>query len=87
MHKTIPLILLILSVVVQAQDHENVEQVGRIYNQWDYAEDAVGEVVFIYSTLVHSLFSLYRGRCLHCYCLVCHNIHRQISKRSFRYCF
>lgn len=29
-------ILLILSVVVQAQDHENVEQVGRIYNTWGY---------------------------------------------------
>ncbi len=34
-------ILLILSVVVQAQDHENVEQIGRIYNQWEAALDVV----------------------------------------------
>ncbi len=32
---------LILSVVVQAQDHENVEQVGRIYNYWHDANDVV----------------------------------------------
>ena len=24
-----------------AQDHENVERVGRIYNQWDRAQDVV----------------------------------------------
>ena len=34
---------------VNAQDHENVEQVGRIYNQWDHAEDVVvvGDLVYV----------------------------------------
>jgi hypothetical protein len=41
--------LLILSVALQAQDHENVEQVGRIYNYWDYAFDleVVGDLAYI----------------------------------------
>ena len=38
---TIICIIFTVSPEVNAQDHENVEQVGRIYNQWDAALDVV----------------------------------------------
>ena len=50
-------ILLIISICIAltagadlfAQDRENVEQVARIYNQWDYAEDVVvvGDLAYV----------------------------------------
>ncbi len=38
---TIICIIFTVSPDVYAQEHENVEQIGRIYNQWDYAHDVV----------------------------------------------
>jgi len=38
---TIICIIFTVSHEVNAQDHENVEQVGRIYNPWDAARDVV----------------------------------------------
>ena len=52
-----PPVILIISICVAltagadlyTQDHENVEQVGRIYNQWSSAEDVVvvGGLVYV----------------------------------------
>ncbi len=46
------LILMVVAVTVSglsAQDHENVEQVGRIYYHWDSAEDVVvvGDLAYV----------------------------------------
>ena len=46
---TIICIIFSVSPEVNAQDHENVEQVGRIYNFWDSAQDVVvvGELAYV----------------------------------------
>ena len=46
---TIICITLTVNINLFARDHENVEQVGRIYNQWDAAYDVVvvGELAYV----------------------------------------
>ena len=46
---TIICIAFLVSADLFAQDHENVEQVGRIYNHWDSAEDVfvVGNLAYV----------------------------------------